>query len=63
MIENISITRPSLIYDRLKIMSQVYHNFMIYLESVISCMSSINSFLVVLKEFSNIVKSSIKASK
>ena len=48
MIENNSITKPSLIHDRLKIMSQVYHNFMIYPESVISCLSSISNFLVVL---------------
>ena len=41
------ISNPSLIYDRLKIMSQVYHNFMIYPESIISCMLSINSFFVV----------------
>lgn len=47
VIENNSITKPSLIHDRLKIMSQVYHNFKIYPESVISCLSSISSFLVV----------------
>ena len=48
MIENNSITKRSLIYGRLKIMSQLYHNFMIYPESVINCLSSISSFLVVL---------------